>query len=34
MHQPISRRGRMGRLAVPYARLVGPSLFVVWGSSS
>ena len=31
MHQPIARSGRMGRLAVPYARIAGPGLFVVVG---
>ena len=31
MHQPIARAGRLGRLAGPYLRLIGPGLLVAVG---
>jgi len=31
VHEPIWRSGRIGRLAVPYSRLLLPGLFVVAG---
>jgi len=31
IHEPIRRAGRLGRLAVPYARIVGPALIAAAG---